>query len=138
MCGDGPLMADLKLLAKNLGCLEKITFFGNVDREQVYKLMNISSIYVTPSYWEGFCNANVEAMASGNALINSDVQPLSEIADDAALYFNPYNLDSLVEKLIILMSNNKKLEKLSSIGYKRAELYDINIAAKNYNNFMLE
>mgnify|MGYP004003036271 CR=1 FL=1 len=138
LCGDGPLLANLKLLANELGCLEKITFFGNVNREKVYKLMNTSSIYVTPSFWEGFCNANVEAMAAGNALINSDVQPLPEIAGDAALYFNPHNIDSLVEKLEILMSNNKKLEELRSIGYKRAELYDINIAAKNYNNFILK
>ena len=138
MCGDGPLLANLKLLATELGCLEKITFFGNVNREKVYKLMNTSSIYVTPSFWEGFCNANVEAMAAGNALINSDVQPLPEIVGDAALYFNPHNIDSLVEKLDILMSNNKKVEELRSIAYKRAELYDINIAAKNYNNFILK
>jgi glycosyltransferase involved in cell wall biosynthesis len=138
LCGDGPLKTELENLSKDLGCYHKIKFYGNVSREQVYKLMNRSKVYVTPSYWEGFCNANVEAMAAGNALINSNIEPLPEIADNAALYFNPYDLDSLIEKLILLLGKQNFLNELSNRAIKRAELYNIDIAANNYRNYFIK
>jgi glycosyltransferase involved in cell wall biosynthesis len=138
LCGDGFLRKKIEKTVENLGCEDKVIFFGNINRVEVYKLMNLCTVYVTPSFWEGFCNANVEAMAAGNALINSNVKPLPEIASEAAIYFDPYDIDSLEKAFEKLLENKKLIKKMRQKANTRAEIFDIIIAAKKYRNYFIK
>ena len=61
-----------------------------------------AQFFVNPSLWESFSFQLVEAMACGTPLLASDRTTIPEIAQDAALYFDPTNtsgLASLIERL---------------------------------------
>jgi glycosyltransferase involved in cell wall biosynthesis len=135
LCGDGPLKPQLEKYAGKLHSSNNISFLGNVTREKVYSLMKKSSIYITPSLWEGFCNSNVEAMASGCALLTSNVEPLPEIANNSAHYFYPKDNKSLELELIKLLENKNLRINLGEKAIARAKFFDIKIAARNYLQF---
>lgn len=80
MAGDGPLLADMKNLAKDLQIDHKVKFLGQVANVDL--LYSRASIFVLPSVLEGFPNALCEAMASGLPSICFDSIPYSDILTD--------------------------------------------------------
>jgi glycosyltransferase involved in cell wall biosynthesis len=77
-----------------------------------------------PSLYEGFGMPVVEAFAKGIPVACSDILALQEIGHDSALFFNPYNLDSIVAALITMSTNIKIKEKLVKQGINRAEKFN--------------
>lgn len=62
---------------------------GWIPREQLYELYRTASVFVYPSRFEGFGMPVAEAMAAGVPVACSDIEPLRDLAGDAALYFVP-------------------------------------------------
>ncbi|WP_420264224.1 glycosyltransferase [Candidatus Magnetominusculus dajiuhuensis] len=77
---------------------------GHVDH------VNLSSVYqccdavIMPSHLESFSATYLEAMAFSKPLMVSDLDFAREICADAALYFDPYNVDSIAETVHRLIS----------------------------------
>ena len=70
LCGDGPLKPDLMALVVQLGLEGRVTLCGTV--QNVAEFYSTSSIFVLPSYFEGFPNSLAEAMVSGLPPISYD------------------------------------------------------------------
>ena len=70
-----------------------------------------SSLVVFPSFQEDFGNISVEAMASGIPLVASFMPSIPEVAGNAALYFDPYNIDEIAS-VIFKVLNDKSLREL--------------------------
>lgn len=70
--GDGENLKEYQWLAKNLGVSEKITWLGELSREQVRDEMQRCSFYVLPSRHETFGNVLLEAIACGKRVIATD------------------------------------------------------------------
>jgi len=70
-CGTGPLMAQVKEKALELGLLDKIIFAGVVRNANEY--MMAMDVFVFPSLFEGFPIAVIEAEATGLPVVMSDV-----------------------------------------------------------------
>jgi glycosyltransferase involved in cell wall biosynthesis len=58
-----------------------------------------AAAFVYPSEYEGFGLPILEAMAAGTVVVTSNVSSMPEIGGSAALYFNPYDIDSLAAQL---------------------------------------
>lgn len=69
--GEGPDRGELEALASKLGIRDQVTFTG--FREDVPDLLRLSHVFVLPSRTEVFSNAILEAMASGLAIVATDV-----------------------------------------------------------------
>ena len=79
--GDGP-QRDLLVRERNeLGLKDSVQFTGAVERDEVYRRMLHSDLYVSTSYGEGLPVAVLEAMACGCPVVLSDIAPHREIAD---------------------------------------------------------
>lgn len=57
----------------SLKCPSNVRLLGRVEHEEIHNLINISDVFLFPSYTEGFSNALVEAMAGGLPAVASDV-----------------------------------------------------------------
>lgn len=67
--------------------------------EELALLYKKSKGLINSSLYEGFGIPVVEAMASGCPLILSDIEVFKEIAEDGAIYFNPYLLNALKDSV---------------------------------------
>ena len=52
-------------------------------------------MFVFPSLYEGFGLPPLEAMASGTPVVTSNVSSLPEVAGDAAVLVDPYDVGSI-------------------------------------------
>lgn len=77
MCGDGPMLEEMKNLAVKLAIEEEVVFHGRVTKvEEYYKN---AGIYVLPSVLEGFPNALCEALSTGLPSICYNSIPYEDI-----------------------------------------------------------
>lgn len=71
----------------------------DVMAEELRILYAQAKLTVCPSFGEGFDFSGVEAMRSGCAVAASDIPVHREVFGNAAQYFNPYSVDSLVQAI---------------------------------------
>ena len=77
-------------LIKKKQIKDKVFFTGFVSDEELVYLYNAASVFVLPSFCEGFGLPAVEAMACGTPVIGSKTTSLPEVVGDAGLFFDPY------------------------------------------------
>lgn len=75
-------------LVRQLRLEESVMFPGLIDKTDMPKLYNASTLFVYPSLYEGFGLPILEGMKSHIPIITSNVTSMPEIAFDAAMYFN--------------------------------------------------
>jgi glycosyltransferase involved in cell wall biosynthesis len=105
IAGDGPLRNKLTSEAHALGISDIVTFRFKMDRSDVAKLLQESQVFVLPSVKEGLPMTLLEAMASGNTIVTSDLPPMREVIGDAGLYFAPGKSDELARVLLQALSD---------------------------------
>lgn len=72
LLGDGPLEADLKALASELGVSGRVQFKGFVSEEDKFRLLRISDAFVYTSQHEGFGIVFLEALGAGLPVVCYD------------------------------------------------------------------
>lgn len=76
------------------------------------------------SVYEGFGLPIIEAMASGCPVLTSDRSSMAEVAADAALLVNPYDVDAIADALHRLTTDAALRRDFASRGLARAGHYD--------------
>lgn len=130
--GDGPLLNQIKELVPE-EYKERILFLGNQDN--VEEIISVFDIGVLTAIKEGISNAIVEYMALGKPVIASYGGATPEIVDNGINGFiiSTYNVNQLVEKIELLLSNNKMAYEFGRNGHAKIEkAYNIDIMTENY------
>jgi starch synthase (maltosyl-transferring) len=81
LVGDGPDRESLRRTAQQLG-ISKAHFVG--FRSDIPQILAASDLFVLPSRWEGMPNVVLEAMASGRAVVATDVEGVREALGPSA------------------------------------------------------
>jgi glycosyltransferase involved in cell wall biosynthesis len=127
LVGTGPLEPKLREYVSKSGIEDKIIFCG--VRYDIGRLLAGFDIFVLLSYIEGLSTALLEAMASGRAVIVSNIPANRELVthNQEGLLVNPYNPEE-VERAIQLLSNDHLLRlKLGYNAKNRVSQYDEDI-----------
>lgn len=111
---------ELKVRARSLGISSRVKFPNWLDQPDLEGLYQAATCFIFPSLKEGFGLPILEAMQRGVPVACSNVPPLPEIAGDAALYFDPYNIDEVEEAVARLLKDSNECERLRDAGNKRA------------------
>ena len=70
--GDGPQRGGLEQTASDLNVTDQVFFFGNVNDNEKFALLDLADIYVSASWHEGFGIVFLEAMATGLPVVCYD------------------------------------------------------------------
>jgi len=94
-----------------------------VSEEELDNLYKNASLFVFPSLSEGFGLPPLEAMARGVPVVSSNATCLPEILGDAAVYFNPLDVDDMAEKIKKTLSNDGVKKALIRKGLEQIKKY---------------
>ncbi len=105
-----------------------------VSKELLPILYTHAECLVMPSYYEGFGLPVLEAMACGCPCLLSGKGALREVAEDAAIYFDIENVDTLVHSLLELISSQDHLLKWKEKALKQSRKFAWRNTAKAIMN----
>jgi len=122
MAGDGDIAGSRKR-AQELGLLDRVTFTGWLDAEQVDDLLESSDVLVLPSYAEGLPMSVIEAFAHGVAVIATPVGAIPEIVIDgeSGLLVPAGDTGALCDVIQTLCVDADMRQKLARAGRKMWE-----------------
>ncbi len=109
---------------------DKIKLLGFVEDADVSKLYSLALALVHPSKMEGFGLTGLEAMSVGLPVISSNASCLPEVYGDAAMYFNPNDVDDLVSCLETYLKDQELRSSMATRGYLQARKYSWEKMAK--------
>jgi len=101
----------IKIMADKSKFFSQIKILGPVSDEQKKSLYANASVFVYPSFYEGFGFPPLEAMAFGVPVIASSSASLGEILGNAALLVQPYQTAELAAAISNIL-NNENLRKI--------------------------
>ena len=129
LTGGGKLgISDLEFIAR-LNLQEKIRHI-NVTDEELNFLYQQALFFVYPSLHEGFGLPILEAFKACCPMILSDTDCFKEIAEDAAIYFNAYQKDSLVDVLEKMINSSTLRDDLIKKGQNRLKEFSLDKSMK--------
>ncbi len=80
-------------------------------------------MFIYPSLHEGFGLPILEAMASGVPVVCSRIEPLVEIAGNAALLVDPYDQSDIARGILSVFRDKTLRMKLIEAGILRAKTF---------------
>lgn len=99
----------------------RVRHLGYVDKAEVVGLFSLSKIIAFPSLFEGFGLPVLEALHMGIPVACSRLASLEEIAEEAAIYFDPSSPPEIATSLIRLLTDMDLRNSLIVNGKQRAE-----------------
>lgn len=97
----------------------KVMFLGYVDDERLAELYTNADAFAYPSLYEGFGIPPLEAMSFGCPCIVSNVSSIPEVCGDAAIYFNPLDVESIKHAILTILECSEVRSKIRERGFKR-------------------
>lgn len=96
---------------------------GFVPQGDLPALYSAASLFVLPSFCEGFGLVAVEALACGCPVAASKTTSLPEILGEAGIYFDPHNPAAMAETIERVLIDSNLRQELKTKGLKKAAGY---------------
>ena len=125
MVGDGPELESAKTLVQQLGIEENVFFLGKSKR--IEQITCISDLFLLPSEAESFGLVALEAMASGVAVVSSNVGGLPEVNIDGYTGFlkDVGDIEGMIESALEILKDKDTLAKFKSNALEHAQNFDL-------------
>ena len=131
LCGQPGWGHDALLAALKAYDLQRdVLILGYVPAADLPALYRAASLLVYPSLFEGFGFPLVEAMSCGCPIVCSNVTSLPELAGDAAVLVNPYDVEGLADAMWRMLSDRDLRADLVARGLARAGHFSWEQAAR--------
>jgi len=117
---------------------DKIQFLGGMPQRLIRKYFERCRIFILPSRTEALGRVLIEAMACGKPVIGSNVEGIGELINDGVngLLFESENDQDLAEKILLTLSDDQLVEKISRNAIGTAQLFSPPHYYKNYKKFL--
>lgn len=106
-----------------------VVLLGYVTEEELLQEYRAADVFVYPSIYEGFGLPVVEAMATGTPVVTTTGGSLPEVAGDAALIVDPYDVGAFAGAISQLIDDPDLRGTLVERGLRRAAGYSWRSAA---------
>lgn len=101
----------------------RVIFTGYIGQEtnDLSILYNGADLFAFPSFYEGWASPPLEAMACGVPVVTSRVSSLPETVGDAALLFDPYNVEEIADAMYRCLTDTVLRDGLRKKGVERVK-----------------
>lgn len=114
---------------------DRVRYLGYVAESDLAGLTAGATLMAYPSLYEGFGFPVAQAMASGVAVVTSNVSSMPEVAGEGAEYADPLSIESLRRALEKVLESEDLRRDLARRGRKQAETYRWPLAAQKTWHF---
>ena len=108
-----------------------VHLIGYAKDEHLAALYSAAECVVFPSLYEGFGFPVLEGMACGTPVVTSNVSSLPEVAGDAALMVDPYDVEAIANAIQTILDDSEMKNTLIERGFKQAERFTWENSAKH-------
>jgi glycosyltransferase involved in cell wall biosynthesis len=105
---------------------------SNLTDKQIVEEYRNCDIVNFCSTHEGFGMPIIEAQATGRLVVTSRISPMKEVAGDGAYLVNPYDVSSIRNAYIEIISDAKLRQNLIEKGLKNIKKYQVNNITKQH------
>ena len=100
-----------------------VLFTGYVSNEDVKNIYANATIFIYASLYEGFGIPVLEAMQSGVPVITSNVSSMPEVAGDACILVDPYQVDEIKNAIIKILDSETLQAEMKEKGIAQAKKF---------------
>jgi glycosyltransferase involved in cell wall biosynthesis len=138
LCGDGPLLEDMKALARELKVSDRVLFPGFVDQPELW--LSLFDIYASTSYSEGCGRSIMEAMVLGKPIVCTRSGGPEEYLKHgySALMVETGDIENIAHSICQLLDNPYLRSTLSANAGAAAEQHDIDIYVRKLEGIYKE
>ncbi len=117
---------------------DRVHFTGFVEDSDLLYFYGACDLFVFPSFYEGFGLPILEAMACGRAVACSSLTAMPEVADAAAIFFDPHSTSGMARAIGDVLLDPELRGRLERLGAYRATLFSWERAAQRTLNVYYE
>ena len=114
-----------------LGIPDRVVFSGSVPHQELARIYGGATLFVMPSRLETFGIPLIEAMASGLPILASKASAIPEVVGNAALLFDPYNVQELTSSMTSVLTDEQLRGSLIASSRTRAADFSLESTAAN-------
>lgn len=134
----GWLYEDILSAPQKFGVEDRVKFLDFVGDDDLPSFYKHAQLFVLPSLYEGFGLPVLEAMKYGCPVATSNISSLPEAGGDAALYFDPENIDDIAKTITKILEDEKLRQTMIKKGYEQIKKFSWEKSAKEVLNVLKE
>lgn len=128
--------ATVKECITHAGIAEYVHFLHNVPEKDKPGIYREASLFVWPSFYEGFGMPVTEAQAAGIPVACSNATSMPEAAGDGAVFFEPGNVDEIVAAMVRILTSESLCRELVAKGYENVKRFSWDESAKKFHDII--
>jgi glycosyltransferase involved in cell wall biosynthesis len=121
---DGGSAATLRQLAESRGVAGRVRILSGVTQEELPALVQSATIFLYPSFIEGFGMPIVEALSAGVPVVTTAGGCFAEAGGSAARYIDPTDASGLAAVIAQILADPALAETMREAGRRHAEGFD--------------
>lgn len=98
---------------------EKFMFLPYVDEKELEVLYKNAFLFIYPTLNEGFGYPPLESMKYGTPVVCSAISSVVEVCGNGAVYFNPFSIEEIKNRILFMIFEKEKRKYYSTIGKER-------------------
>jgi glycosyltransferase involved in cell wall biosynthesis len=135
LAGDGEMRPALEQLAAELRIADRVHFLGMTrSQAKTYLMQNAAAGIVPSRVWEAFGLVAIEFMAAGRPVVVSDLTGIADLVrpGETGYIVPPEDPQRLSERLLSLVANPDKRERMAVHACRGAAAYDWHLIARHH------
>ncbi len=116
-------LTEIHKAVEDAGVAEDVVFTGRLLDQDLSLVLGAAEALTFVPYYEGFGIPLVEAMAADVPIVTSNLSSLPEVAGDAALLVNPFDVHEIKNAMLSIYNNNALKHSLIEKGRLQREKF---------------
>lgn len=121
---------DLKTAYENMQYANDVIFIGRAEADELARLLSAATALLYASLFEGFGIPILESYYAETPVITSNCTSMPEVAGDAALLVDPYNVQEITQAMVQLADSEQLRQQLVERGRVQRTKFSWDITAE--------